>query len=106
MHSRSFSFGNSGNPLVQAVWLLVFALALAGAFIVGAFVLMAILGLAVITFLGFTVRGWWLRRRSRRGQPRGGSGPGGPTKGIRYIEAEYEVIDSDAAERRRREERL
>jgi hypothetical protein len=105
MNGRSFSFGNSGNPLVQALWLLVFALALAGVFIVGAFVLMAIVGLAVITFLGFQLRGWWLRRRSGGGPPGGGSGPGGPAKGIRYIEAEYEVIDSDASERRRREER-
>ena len=105
MNGRSFSFGNSGNPLVQALWLLVFALALVGVFIVGAFVLMAIVGLAVITFLGFKLRAWWLRRRSRGGPPGAGSGPGGPAKGIRYIEAEYEVIDSDTPERRRREER-
>ena len=105
MHGRSFLFGNSGNPLVQALWLLVFALALAGAFIVGAFLLMGILGLAVITFLGFKLRGWWLQRRPRGGPPGGGSGPGGRGKGIRYIEAEYEVIDSDASPRRRPEER-
>ncbi|HSC13795.1 MAG TPA: hypothetical protein VLI71_01710 [Gammaproteobacteria bacterium] len=85
------------------MWLLVFGLALVGAFIVGAFVLMAIVGLAVITFLGFKLRGWWLRRRSRGGPP--GSGPEGPAKGIRYIEAEYEVLDSEAAERWRREGR-
>jgi hypothetical protein len=105
MNSRSFSFGNSGNPLVQAVWLLVFALALVGAFIVGAFVLMALLGVAVITFLGFTLRAWWLRRRLRGGPGGGGPKPGGREKGIRYIEAEYEVIDSDASERPRREDR-
>ena len=103
MNGRSFSFGNAGNPLVQALWLLVLGLALVGAFIVGAFVLMAIVGLGVITFLGFKLRGWWLRRGSRGGPPGSGAGPGGPAKGIRYIEAEYEVIDSD--ERRRREER-
>jgi hypothetical protein len=106
MNGRSFSFGNSGNPLVQALWLLVFALALVGVFIVGAFVLMAIVGLAAMAFLGFHVRAWWLGRRARGGPPGGGSGPGGgPAKAIRYIEAEYEVIDSDASERRRREER-
>jgi hypothetical protein len=103
MNSRSFSFGHSGNPLVQALWLLVFGLALVGAFIVGAFVLMAILGLAVITFLGFKLSGWWLRRRPGSGPPGGGPGPQRPAKGIRYIDAEYEVIDSD--ERRRHEER-
>ena len=106
MNGRSFSFGNSGNPLVQALWLLVFSLALVGAFIVGAFVLMAILGLGVIAFIGFKVRGWWLRRHPRGGgPPGGGSGPEGPAKSIRYIDAEYEVIDSDAPGRRRDERR-
>jgi hypothetical protein len=101
MNGRSFSFGNSGNPLVQALWLLVFAVALVAAFIVGAFVLMAVVGLAVITFLGFQLRSWWLRRRSNGGGP----GPGAPAKGVRYIEAEYEVIDSDASKRPSRDER-
>jgi len=105
MNGRSFSFGNSGNPLVQALWLLVFGLALVGFFIVGAFVLMAIVGLAVIAFTIFKVRGWWLARRSRGGPPGGGSGPTGPAKGIRYIEAEYEVIDSDTPERQGDERR-
>jgi hypothetical protein len=106
MNGRSFSFGNSGNPLVQALWLLVFAVGLLGAVIMGAFVLMAILGIAVIGFLGLQVRAWWLRRKRPGGGPGGdASGPGRPAKGIRYIEAEYEVIDSEAAERRRREER-
>lgn len=105
MSGRSFSFGNSGHPLAQAVSLLVLAVVLVGAVIMGAFVLMALLGLGVLGFLGYKVRGWWLRRRG----PRGGRGPdgqdpgpGGPAKGIRYIEGEYEVIDADAdAERRR-----
>jgi hypothetical protein len=105
MNGRSFSFGNSGNPLVQALWLLVFAVVLVGAVIMGAFVLMAIVGLGVITYLGFKLRNWWLRRRPGGGPRGGGSGPNRPTKGVPYIEAEYEVIDSDTSERPRREER-
>lgn len=101
MNGRSFSFGNSGNPLVQVLSLVVFAVVLVGAVILGAFVLAAILGLAVIAFIGFKLRAWWLRR----GPPGGGSGPGRPAKGVRYIEGEYEVIDSDDAERRRSGER-
>src|ERR1700752_3632736 len=104
MNGRSFSFGSSSNPLVQALWLLVFALVLVGAVIMGAFVLMAILGLAAIAFIGFKVRGWWLRRHPR-GPGGDGSGPGRPAKGIRYIDAEYEVLDPEAPERRRRDER-
>jgi hypothetical protein len=107
MNGRSFSFGNSRNPLAQALSLLVLAVVLVGAVIMGAFVLLAFLGLAVIAFLGFKVRAWWLRRQGGgRGPGDGGAGPGRPAKGIRYIEGEYEVIDADAeAERRRSSER-
>jgi hypothetical protein len=101
MTSRSFSFGNSGNPLVQVLSLLVFGVVLVGAVIMGAFVLAALVGLAVIAFVVLKVRAWWLRRRSGGRGPTGG-GPGRPAKGIRYIEGEYEVIDADSdAERRR-----
>jgi hypothetical protein len=106
MSGRSFSFGNSGHPLAQALSLLVFAVVLVGAVIMGALVLMAVLGLGVLGFLAYKVRGWWLRRRAGRGPDDGGPGPGRPAKGIRYIEGEYEVIDTDAdAERRRSGER-
>ena len=100
MNGRSFSFGNSGHPLVQALWLLVFAVVLVGAVILGAFVLAVLLGLAVIAFIGFKLRAWWLRR----GPPGSGPGPGRPAKGIPYIEGEYEVVDTDA-ERRPRDQR-
>jgi hypothetical protein len=104
MSGRSFSFGNSGHPLAQALWLLVLAVVFVGAVIMGAFVLMALLGLGVLAFLAYKVRGWWLRRRGG-GPPGRGPGPG-PAKGIRYIEGEYEVIESDAdAERRRPNDR-
>jgi hypothetical protein len=100
MNGRLFSFGNSSHPLVQALWLLVFAAVLVGVVVLGAFVLAAVLGLAVIAFIVFKLRAWWLRR----GPPGSGPGPGGPAKGVRYIEGEYEVIDADA-ERRRSDQR-
>jgi hypothetical protein len=107
MKSRSFSFGNYGNPLIQALALLALAVFLVGAVIMGAFVLMALVGLSLLAFLGYTLRSWWLRRRAGRGRgPGAGPGPGRPAKGIRYIEGEYEVIDPEAdAERRRSRER-
>jgi len=102
MNTRSFSFGRPGNPLVQVLSLLVFAVVLVGAFIMGAFVLAAFVGLAVIAFVVLKLRAWWLRGRSGGRGPTDGSGPGGPAKGLRYIEGEYEVIDADSdAERRR-----
>jgi hypothetical protein len=109
MSGRSFSFGRSGNPLVQVLSLLALAVVLVGALIMGAFVLMALLGLGVLAFVGYKLRAWWLRRGMGKGNGPDGRGPGsgpGPAKGIRYIEGEYEVIDADPeAERRRSSER-
>ena len=101
MNGRPFSFGSSGNPLVQILSLLVFGVVIVGAVIMGAFVLLAFLGVAAIGFIVFAIRGWWLRRKLRGRGPEDG-GPGRPAKGGRYIEGEYKVIDADAdAERRR-----
>jgi hypothetical protein len=104
MSGRSFSFGRSGHPLAQVLSLLVLAVVLVGAVIMGAFVLMALLGLGVLAFLGYKLRAWWLRRGAGGGRGTDGQGPGpgpGPAKGIRYIEGEYEVIDTDAEAKRR-----
>jgi hypothetical protein len=72
-------------------------------------VLAAFVGFAIVAVAVLKLRGWWLRRSSRgRGGPDGGgpgSGPGGPAKGIRYIEGEYEVVDPDADPERRSGER-
>jgi hypothetical protein len=97
------SFGNAGNPLVQALSLLVFALILVGAVIMGAVVLAALIGVAIVAFFALKVRGWWLRRRGRGGGGKGGPGAGsGRTETVRYIEGEYEVIESDAEVERQR----
>ena len=103
MNGRFFSFG-AGNPLVQVLSLLVFAVVLIGAVIMGAVVLAALVGLAIVAFVVLKLRGWW-RGRPRDGGSGGEPGPGGPAKGIRYIEAEYEVVDSDADPERRSGER-
>ncbi len=100
MNGRQFSFGAAGNPLVQVLSLLVFGVILVGAVIMGAVVLAALVGLAIIAFLVLKVRLWWLRRRAPRG-PGPNGGPGGPAKGVRYIEGEYEVVDADADSERR-----
>jgi hypothetical protein len=106
MNGRFLSFG-SGNPLAQALSLLVFAMVLIGAVIMGAVVLAALVGLAIVAFVVLKLRSWWLRRGSRGRDPNdgpGSGGPGRPAKGIRYIEGEYEVVDADA-ERHRSDER-
>jgi hypothetical protein len=98
MDGRHFSLGNAGNPLVQALSLLVFALIIVGAVIMGAVVLAAFVGLAIVGFFGFKLRAWWLRRRAGGGGP--GSGPG--ARSVRYIEAEYEVLDRSSEKPPRR----
>lgn len=107
MDGRNFSFGNAGNPLVQALSLLVFVLILVGSVIMGAVILAAFVGLAIVGFFVLKVRFWWLRRRARGKGIDGGPGAGpGQGKTIRYIEAEYEVIEPDAdAEHRRPDDR-
>jgi len=104
MNGRHFFLGNSrapGNPIAQALSLLVFAVLLVGAVFMGAIVLATLVGLAVIAYLALRVRAWWLGRKPRGRGPNGGGGPG-PAKGIRYIEGEYEVISADADASRRR----
>ena len=63
--------------------------------------LVVLLGLFVIGYIAFWVRAWWRWRKLRRRGPSGG-GPGpGPAKGIRYIDGEYEVVETDADAARR-----
>lgn len=101
MDGRHYTLGNPGNPLVQALSLVVFALILVGAVIMGAVVLAVFIGLAIIAFLAFKVRVWWFRRRARGGGP-GSAGPKRTAQGIRYIEAEYEVIEPRSDESHQR----
>ncbi len=84
MNGRVFSFGSSGNPLVQILSLLVFAVLLArGRLIMGAVVIaLVILGLAVRSLAIVLVgRVWWLRRKFRGRPPFDGgyraAGPAG-----------------------------
>lgn len=89
MNGRPSLFGASGNPLLQALSLLVFGVLLIGAVVMGAVILAIVLGLAVIGAIVFYLRFWWLRRKLARSAPdRGaGSAPG------RLIEAEYTVVE-------------
>lgn len=102
MNGRQFTFGASGNPLVQVVSLLVFGVFAVAAVIMGAFVLLAFLGVAIIGFVVLSVRGWWLRRKLRgRAAPFAAERPppGGVERGARLIEAEYVVVKKgDAAD--------
>lgn len=104
MNGRYLPFGSSSNPLAQIVSMLVLGVVLVGAVIMGAFVLMAVVGFAAIAFLAFSLRVWWLRRKHGRGGRHGGGAGRGTS--IRYIEGEFEVVETDAeAEHKRSRER-
>ena len=106
MNGRVFSFGNSGNPLVQILSLLIFGAVLTAALIMGAVVIAVLLGLAVIFGTVFAVRAWWFRRKFRGGPPfDGGSEPPPPgPANTRLIEGEYVVVNEHdpPGERRQR----
>jgi uncharacterized iron-regulated membrane protein len=105
MKGRVFSFGSSGNPLVQILSLLVFGALLALALIMGAVVIAVLIGLAVIAGIVLSVRAWWFRRKFGGGPPfDGGSEPPRPAD-TRLIEGEYEVVDESDAEAARRRRR-
>jgi hypothetical protein len=67
MAARQYSFGTSGNPLVQALWMVLGAAVLVGAVVMGAVVLMALLALGAVAAAVLVIRVWWLRRKLRRG---------------------------------------
>jgi membrane protein implicated in regulation of membrane protease activity len=109
MNGRQFSFGRSGNPLVQILSLLVFGVLAIGAIVMGAFVLLAFLGVAFVGFAVLAVRGWWWGRKLKA---RGGASESGATRpsgesahGTRLIEAEYVVVNEDDDDRDSRGQR-
>lgn len=96
MAARLSPFNLSGSPLGQFLAMIIMGVVLVGAVILGGFVLLALFGIFVVGYAIFWVRAWW-RWRMARG--RGPSDPGaapGPAKGVRYIEAEYQVVDAHA----------
>jgi len=101
MSPRQVYFGTSSrNPLVQILSLIVFGVLLVGAVIMGAFVLVVVLGLAVIAAAVFSVRLWWIRRKLERA----GAFDAAHREGEEHtvIEGEFEVLESDESDERRR----
>ena len=94
MSGRSFTFGASGNPLVQFLSLLVFGAIAIGLVLMGTVILAVLLGLAVVAAAVIAVRVWWARRKLR-GAGSFDDTPSGPRAQdpARLIEGEYTVVD-------------
>jgi hypothetical protein len=109
MGVRHYSFGTSGNPLVQALWMVLGAVLLVGALVMGAVVLSALFALGAVAAGVFALRVWWLRHKLRRdgayhganGSQTGENGDEGRTA-PRLIEGEYTVVDERDADEARR----
>jgi len=54
---------NRGNPLIQALSILVAASLLGLAFLIGVFVIGVLLALGAVAALTLAIRIWWLRRK-------------------------------------------
>ena len=89
MNGRPSSFGTSGNPLWQALSLLVFGVLLIGAVVMGAVILAVVLGVAVIGAIALYARLWWLRRKVGSATTAGGA----EAATGRLIDAEYTVVE-------------
>jgi hypothetical protein len=93
MTDRQYTFGVSGNPIVQILGLIGFGVILIGAILMGTVILAAIIGLVMIGAIAFALRIWWLRWKLRRAAARGEGGREGEARDTRVIEVEYRVLD-------------
>ncbi len=93
MYSRGFS---AGNPIANALVVIVGALAIAASIVLG-FVAFIVLGSVILILAAIVgIRVWWFKRQLRRqggaSRPVGPSEPGAPG-GV--IEGEYHVVKGD-----------
>ena len=92
-YTRGFS---AGNPIANALVVIVGALAIAASIVLG-FVAFVVLGSIVLVLAAIVgIRVWWFNRRLRR--EAGAARPGGPAEpgppgGV--IEGEYHVVKGD-----------
>jgi uncharacterized iron-regulated membrane protein len=104
MNGRVFSFGSSGNPLVQILSFVAFGAVLVVALIMGAVVIAVLFGLAAIFAAVIGIRVWWSRRQRGTGPPSSDYGyqaewpePDSKVSQKRLIEGEYEVVKKPGA---------
>ena len=83
----------AGNPIANALVVVVGALAIAVSIVLGFFAFVVLAGILLVLGSSIAIRVWWLNRRLRKqGIPEAASqkrAPGG------VIEGEYHVVKSD-----------
>ena len=84
---------NRGNPLIQALSLIVAAGLVALAFVIGAVVIGVILALGAVAALTLAIRIWWLQRTARHAA----AGDVSDRSARQVIEGDYTVVGETAA---------
>lgn len=82
----------AGNPIANALVIIVGALAIAASIVIGffAFVILASLLIIFSAFVG--IRLWWFRRKMRKAWAASGKSAEGEPRVHRVIEGEYHVV--------------
>lgn len=93
--NRSFP---AGNPIANALVVVVGALAIAASLVLGFFAFLLLASLVVVFAAIVAIRVWWLRRRMRaKKPPTAGEGPSHSQGSV--IEGEFRVLENDRSDR-------
>jgi hypothetical protein len=97
---RNIRFGNvsAGNPLANALMLVVGALAVGAAIVLGFFAFIVLSGIVLVLAAIVGIRLWWFSRKLNREAQRPSAGPSGSgderASSGRVIEGEYTVVST------------
>jgi membrane protein implicated in regulation of membrane protease activity len=85
----------AGNPLANALVIVVGVLVIAVSFVLGVVALVALLAAAVVMAAIIGVRVWWLNRKIGRARKNSGNQAGQTTTSAEIIEGEFKVVAHD-----------
>ena len=84
-----------GNPLANALVVVVGAIVIAVSFVLGVFAIIALASAVIVLAAIVGVRFWWLQRKVRARQKNHVNQNGGSTASGEVIEGEFRVVDPD-----------
>ncbi len=82
----------AGNPIANALVIIVGALAIAASIVVGFFAFVILASLLIVFSAIVGIRLWWFRRKMRKAWEESGEGGDGEPRVRRIIEGEYHVV--------------
>ena len=82
----------AGNPIANALVIIVGALAIAASIVVGFFAFVILASLLIVFSAIVGIRLWWFRRKMRKEWEASGEGREGGPQVRRIIEGEYHVV--------------